>query len=109
MRFCNHPELICLRASRRPHQIFRAVLHISLETHPPAQSLQPSHTYTAVPILFVSSQVLCNADLRAKYDEHGSKGLDVNFMDGGEFFNMLFGNDLFEHLVGELMMAAAAR
>ncbi|MEW5319507.1 MAG: hypothetical protein WDW38_010652 [Sanguina aurantia] len=54
-------------------------------------------------------QVLCNADLRAKYDEHGSKGLDVNFMDGGEFFNMLFGNDLFEHLVGELMMAAAAR
>ena len=30
-------------------------------------------------------------------------------MDGAEFFTALFGSDRFEHLVGELMIAAAAR
>ncbi len=54
-------------------------------------------------------QVLSNPELRERYDHHGSEGLDVNFMDGGEFFNMLFGSDLFEHLVGELAIAQAAR
>lgn len=54
-------------------------------------------------------QVLSNADLRARYDQHGANGLDVNFMDGAEFFNMLFGSELFHHLVGELAMATAAR
>lgn len=55
-------------------------------------------------------QVLSNPDLRARYDRDGSAGLDsVNIMDAGEFFNMLFGSDLFEHLVGELTIAAAAR
>lgn len=54
-------------------------------------------------------QVLSNDELRRKYDEHGSDGLDVNFMDGGEFFNMLFGSDQFEHLIGELLMAAVAK
>lgn len=54
-------------------------------------------------------QVLSNEELRRKYDEHGCDGLDVNFMDGGEFFNMLFGSDQFEHLVGELLIATAAK
>lgn len=54
-------------------------------------------------------QVLGNAELRAKYDAHGAEGLDVNFMDSAEFFAALFGSDRFEHLVGELMIAAAAR
>ncbi|KAK9815321.1 hypothetical protein WJX72_001695 [[Myrmecia] bisecta] len=54
-------------------------------------------------------QVLGTPELRARYDQHGTEGLDVNFMDGAEFFSMLFGSDSFEHLVGELMIAAAAR
>ena len=54
-------------------------------------------------------QVLGNAELRERYDQHGTQGLDVNFMDASEFFTMLFGSDKFEHLVGELMLAAAAR
>ena len=54
-------------------------------------------------------QVLANPDLREKYDSHGIEGLDVNFMDGAEFFNMLFGSDSFEHLVGELIIATVAR
>lgn len=54
-------------------------------------------------------QVLSNADLRAKYDQHGVEGLDVNFMDSAEFFSMLFGSDRFEHLLGELSLAQMAR
>ncbi|KAG2430677.1 hypothetical protein HYH02_013674 [Chlamydomonas schloesseri] len=54
-------------------------------------------------------QVLGNEELRARYDSHGAAGLDVNFMEGGAFFNMLFGSDQFEHLVGELFIACAAR
>ena len=57
----------------------------------------------------MSPQVLGNAELRERYDQHGTQGLDVNFMDASEFFTMLFGSDKFEHLVGELMLAAAAR
>ena len=30
-------------------------------------------------------------------------------MDGAEFFNMLFGSEQFEHLIGELVIATAAR
>lgn len=44
--------------------------------------------------------MLCNPELRRRYDAHGSEGLDVNFMDSGEFFNALFGSDKFDHLVG---------
>jgi hypothetical protein len=33
----------------------------------------------------------------------GAEALDVNFMDGAEFFMMLFGSDKFEHLVRELL------
>ena len=54
-------------------------------------------------------QVLGNAELRQRYDAHGINGLDVNFVDGAEFFAALFGSDKFEHLVGELILAAAAR
>ena len=53
--------------------------------------------------------MLSNPELRARYDQHGEDGLDVNFMDGAEFFTMLFGCDRFEHLVGELMLATLAR
>ena len=54
-------------------------------------------------------QVLSNADLRAKYDQHGVEGLDVNFMDSAEFFSMLFGSERFEHLLGELSLAQMTR
>lgn len=62
-----------------------------------------------MPFVLVLQQVLGNAELRERYDMHGAEGLDVSFMDGGEFFAMLFGSEMFEHLVGELVIAAAAR
>ncbi|KAK9800240.1 hypothetical protein WJX73_004696 [Symbiochloris irregularis] len=54
-------------------------------------------------------QVLGNPELRERYDRSGAEGLDVNFMDSAAFFVMLFGSDRFEHLVGELTIAAVAR
>ena len=53
-------------------------------------------------------QVLCNPQLREQYDKHGKKGLDVDFMDTGAFFNMLFGSDMFEPYVGELLISMMA-
>ena len=54
-------------------------------------------------------QVLGDVELRKRYDDNGVQGLDVNFMDACEFFTMLFGSDKFQHLIGELMLATAAR
>ena len=48
-------------------------------------------------------------ELRRRYDANGVQGLDVNFMDACEFFTMLFGSDRFQHLIGELMLATAAK
>ena len=53
--------------------------------------------------------MLCNPQLREQYDKHGKKGLDVDFMDTGAFFNMLFGSDRFEPFVGELFISSMAR
>lgn len=54
-------------------------------------------------------QVLGDVELRKRYDANGVQGLDVNFMDACEFFTMLFGSDKFQHLIGELMLATAAK
>ena len=54
-------------------------------------------------------QVLASPELRKRYDAKGAEGVDVDFMDHAEFFSALFGSDRFEHLVGELMIAAASR
>eukprot|EP00884_Botryococcus_braunii_P015416 jgi/Botrbrau1/2558/Bobra.0079s0044.1 len=54
-------------------------------------------------------QVLCNPELRQRYDSSGTAGLDISFMDSAEFFTALFGSDRFEHLVGELAITAAVR
>ncbi|CAD7704560.1 unnamed protein product [Ostreobium quekettii] len=54
-------------------------------------------------------QVLADPVLRANYDQNGADSLNVNFMDGSEFFGMLFGCEQFEYLVGELYIAATAR
>jgi hypothetical protein len=52
--------------------------------------------------------VLSNAALRERYDKNGRDGLAVNFMDAPLFYSCLFGSDMFDHLVGELVMATVA-
>jgi len=55
-------------------------------------------------------QILCNPDLRARYDAHGKDAcLDHSYIDSSEFFTALFGSFKFEHLIGELALAAAAK
>ncbi len=53
-------------------------------------------------------QVLADDHLRTKYDAQGAASLDVNFMDAGVFFTMLFGSERFEGYIGTLALAAAA-
>lgn len=55
-------------------------------------------------------QVLSNPALRARYDAGGTDSVtDANFVDPSLFFAMLFGNEKFEFLVGELMISGLAR
>ena len=53
-------------------------------------------------------QVLADPNTRARYDRHGASSLDVNFMDAGVFFTMLFGSERFEPYIGKLALASAA-
>ena len=52
---------------------------------------------------------MASPELRKQYDAHGSEGLDANLVNGALFFTCLFGSDRFEHLIGELLIAVAAR
>ena len=67
------------------------------------------HFILCLGVLSKCLQVLGDVKLRRQYDANGVQGLDVNFMDACEFFTMLFGSDRFQHLIGELMLATAAR
>lgn len=46
---------------------------------------------------------------RQQYDRNGAEGLNVDFMDGVEFFGMLFGCEQFEYLIGEMFLATTVR
>ena len=56
----------------------------------------------------MACQVLADDAMRAKYDLHGASGVEVNFMDAGVFFTMLFGSERFEPFIGTLALASAA-
>lgn len=56
-------------------------------------------------------QVLSNDHTRTLYDANGMEGLDENnfeTMEASQLFDMLFGSDQFEFLVGELQLASLA-
>ena len=101
-------ELLELQQDASPEQIKRQYCILAKKWHP---DKKPGDEYAHAKFqqLGQAYQVLSNPQLREQYDRHGSEGLDVNFMDGGQFFNCLFGSDILEHLMGELMITAAAR
>ncbi|KAI0567614.1 Heat shock protein tDnaJ [Gracilaria domingensis] len=56
-------------------------------------------------------QILSNEHTRALYDNSGMEGLEssnMERMEAGQLFDMLFGSDQFEFLVGELSLASLA-
>lgn len=55
-------------------------------------------------------QILSNPDQRAHYDATGDvdAAAEDDLVDSSLFFTMLFGSDKFDHIVGQLAMAAAA-
>jgi curved DNA-binding protein CbpA len=89
-------------------EIKRAYYLLARRLHPDKNPNDPA-AHERFQALAQAYQVLGNEDLRKRYDAHGTQGLDVNFVDGAEFFAALFGSDRFDHLIGELMLAAAAR
>ncbi|KAH7622760.1 hypothetical protein Ndes2526B_g03599 [Nannochloris sp. 'desiccata'] len=89
-------------------EIKRAYYLLARRLHPDKNPDDPA-AHERFQALAQAYQVLGNEELRKRYDAHGTQGLDVNFVDGAEFFAALFGSDKFDHLIGELMLAAAAR
>lgn len=101
-------ELLEVPRTATADQIKKQYYILARKYHPDKNPNDPE-AHTRFQKLGEAYQVLANPDLREKYDKAGVAGLDVNLMDGSEFFNMLFGNQLFEYLVGELIIAAAAK
>lgn len=101
-------EMLGVPQSATPDEIKRAYYILARKLHPDKNPDDPvaNEKFQA---LSEAYQVLGNEELRKRYDAHGTQGLDVNFVDGAAFFGALFGSDRFEHLVGELMLATAAR
>ncbi|EIE18163.1 DnaJ-domain-containing protein [Coccomyxa subellipsoidea C-169] len=91
-----------------PEAIKRAYYVLARKYHPDKNRGDPTAN-ERFQQLGEAYQVLGNAELRARYDANGADGLNVDFMDSAEFFTALFGSDRFDHLVGELMIALAAR
>ena len=53
-------------------------------------------------------QVLSDPSTRERYDAKGAEAVGSDFIDPAAIFTMLFGSEKFDHLVGELKLAAAA-
>lgn len=100
--------LLGIESNASQEEIKRAYYLAARKMHPDKNPNDPE-AHAKFQALAEAYQVLGNEELRRRYDAHGAAGLDVNFIDGWEFFTALFGSDRFEHLVGELMIAAAAR
>ena len=100
--------LLGVHKTASQEEIKRAYYLAARRQHPDKNPGDPA-AHERFQALSQAYQVLGSEELRKRYDAHGTQGLDVNFVDGAEFFGALFGSDRFEHLVGELMLAAAAR
>ena len=94
-------------ARARPASPPRSVRPSFLPQHPDKNpgDARASEQFTQISEAY---QVLADSNLRARYDRHGAAALDVNFMDAGVFFTMLFGSERFEPYIGKLALAAAA-
>lgn len=88
-------------------QIKKAYYKLALELHP---DKNPNNPEAEAKFKKVSAayQTLSDPETRRRYDEHGSDGIDQPEIDPVQLFSMMFGSELFEHLIGKLTMTTMA-
>jgi DnaJ-class molecular chaperone len=92
--------LLGVRSDASTDEIKKAYYKRALKLHP---DKNPGDKTKAEEFQKVSEayQVLADATMRSRYDSHGAASLDVNWMDAGMFFTMLFGSERFEPYIGK--------
>lgn len=90
------------------NQIKKAYYKRARDTHPDKHRDDPEADAKFQKVGY-AYQILIDETSRKKYDTEGEEGLkDVKTMDSKATFEMIFGSEKFEPLVGELQLAAMA-
>eukprot|EP00879_Flechtneria_rotunda_P029081 GHRR01031345.1.p1 GENE.GHRR01031345.1~~GHRR01031345.1.p1 ORF type:complete len:541 (+),score=254.00 GHRR01031345.1:550-2172(+) len=101
-------QLLQVQRDATQQQIKRQYYILARRLHPD-KNAGDAEASARFQLLAEAYQVLSNPTLRARYDQHGLEGLDLDFMDAAAFYTCLFGSDMFDQLVGELVIATVAR
>ena len=101
-------DVLGVRPDAQPADIKRSYYALARKLHPDKNHGDPAAA-SRFQELGAAYQVLQDPDLRRRYDAGGAAGVrDVPLLDATSFFNMLFGSDSFNHLIGRLELATAA-
>lgn len=101
-------DILGVRPDAPPPEIKRSYYALARKLHPDKNQGDPQAA-ARFQELGAAYQVLQDPDLRRRYDAGGAAGVrDVPLLDATAFFNMLFGSDSFNHLIGRLELATAA-
>ena len=85
------------------NQIKKAYYKLARETHPDKVGDKDPLAKEKFQKIGHAYQILIDDNLREKYDKEGEAGLkDAKTMDSKHIFEMIFGSDKFEPLIGEL-------
>lgn len=101
-------DLLGVKTDATPNEIKRSYYMLARKLHPDKNPEDPqaAHRFQEVGQAY---QVLQDAELRKKYDQQGLNGVkNLPVLDATAFFNMMFGSDYFNHLIGRLELATAA-
>ena len=101
-------DVLGVRPDAQAGEIKRSYYALARKLHPDKNQGDPAAA-SRFQELGAAYQVLQDPDLRRRYDAGGAAGVrDVPLLDATSFFNMLFGSDSFNHLIGRLELATAA-
>ena len=101
-------DLLEVAPQATPNEIKKSYYTLARRLHPDKNPGDPAAA-SRFQELGAAYQVLQDPELRKRYDTQGAAGVrDVPILDATAFFNMLFGSDYFNHLIGRLELATAA-
>ena len=101
-------DLLEVAPQATPNEIKKSYYTLARRLHPDKNPGDPAAA-SQFQELGAAYQVLQDPELRKRYDTQGAAGVrDVPILDATAFFNMLFGSDYFNHLIGRLELATAA-